>query len=454
MEKSGHYEDEESEGASVAERVVPAEFRLAVGAKVRITPDKFAHGQELLLRDKEGEVLAVIGKNPRSNDNQHDEMRFSYTLRTADGHKILIPIPGTLSTKQIMTIGDKEKSGISGELQEVIKRLFSQDFTLIVGTNFIDLINNNEEDESYLFWKGVFAGRVESDLTIGAEQVGIGKDGDITGLINGSRKFCAATRRELGESKYSIVNEDNIGVNRNNGVLVLVDGMGGYGYGEHASHIGVEGIINARSMDLRGKLAEARDKLALLNRAVNSSFAPNAAIVAVQLDGDKCCVTYRGDCRLLHIRNGKCIYMTPPRNMAWRKYLNHIGDFSYVSTFNNLERSTVTSSLSDDSSRPSSLDYVELTLEQGDKIVMYGDGIALSEAEITKTVVSCDPEDAVNFLLEETEKRNIQDRYPIVIDNNLVSDALLPDPIMNIGEFLVAKYSPKDNASVIVYEHS
>jgi len=178
----------------------------------------------------------------------------------------------------------------------------------------------------------------------------------------------------------------------------------------------------------------------------------NATVVAVKLDGDLCRIIYRGDCRFLLLRAGKCVFMTVPRNHAWNQYMT-TGSLSYVGTFNNMQRSVVTGGLTS----MFAPDYFEFVLESGDKLVMYDDGLAFSEAEIVEVVRDNDLEKAVNLLLEGTKSRNLDGEFPIKIDSDMLKMVMNANeravgPGMNVNERPMAA-APYDNTSVVVYAH-
>lgn len=460
MEKGGYHEDEEAEVVAGAERG----RKLLPRADVFLSVDVFNAANEVVFRDKNEKILFIIGKNQESN-SRGGEIKSSYTLYTASGHRILIPVPGMLSASGVMEISSDDESSMDADLVNTIRGLFSQDFTIYVENYGIKLENNSDHDEYYLVGQFPLEGMVDSLSSIGAEQVGVGRDGFIEGMINGGKKFYAATFRELGKSKYPSRNEDNVGGNLDKGCLVVADGVGAHGYGEFASHIAVESVVNSESANLSGMLQDAHNNLAVLTRAISPGISPpDTGIAVVQLKDDKCYVTYRGDCRVLHIRGGKCINMTIPRNVAWERYLCGVG--SYMNTFVSKERCCVTTSvLIKDSIEHDFLpSYLEWDLIAGDTVVVFDDGLPFSEDEISKIVEGRDPQQVVEFLLEETRRRNEDNQFPIVIDSdhslplgddpdNIIGKVITPDEIRQFGVNPVIK-SSKDNASVIVYEHT
>ncbi|HLG25751.1 MAG TPA: hypothetical protein VI588_03100, partial [Candidatus Gracilibacteria bacterium] len=75
-------------------------------------------------------------------------------------------------------------------------------------------------------------------------QTDAGCDGSFGDYINGGRSFYAISFREAGPSKYRFANEDNVGCNIKTGRLVLADGLGANGNGQHASALAVRDIAN------------------------------------------------------------------------------------------------------------------------------------------------------------------------------------------------------------------
>jgi protein phosphatase len=312
-----------------------------------------------------------------------------------------------------MLISSEEENEVNAELKNEIYELFGQDFEIDARENGMVIFSNvSKHNEFYFLDDGQSRLRAEAVAGINSNigQVETGKDGIISGVINGGKRFCAATYRELGFGKYRDRNEDNIGVDYAGGVLVLADGMGGHGYGELASHLIVEGIIRDNAADLRPRLYGVRDKLYLFGRKMGLTFAPDAAFEAVKLSGDRYTMAYRGDGQFLHIRGKKCIYRNIPCNVAWAMYMQ--GQISYVGTFNDAGRTILTNSLL----RGGGMDFTEREMEAGDKLVMYDDGLAYCDSEVVEIVSGHDADEAVRILTEGTKQRNMKgtDRKSVV----------------------------------------
>ncbi len=434
METHDPFEEDVEDQSQSEKKIGPKSFAV-------IGVDGFNDNGTLVIRNTDNVPIVRISRNPDSNPTGYVK-RSSYTLAFPNGERILLPVPGSYSSRNKCFLPFAVSQGENAppiRPQNIMSP--SRFFEIEVKENVFRIENPGEVEMYYDFESGldVLQKNEIEDKESGRKQIEAGEDGIISGEINGGR-FCAATYRELGKSKYEYRNEDNIGVNTRTGTMVVADGMGGNGYGDQASHFLVDDLLKFETPGIKEKLHHAGYGFNDFVRLFGYRDMPNSTLSAVSLNGNLCQTVCVGDCRFLHVRNGKCVHMSIPANFAWQMYMT--GNASYVSTFNSLQRNTVTSTIQE----MSNADYMILVLEKGDILVIYDDGIALSEAEIVKIVSENDPDEAVKMIIDETRERNMFGTFDIVVDDEVL------EPIVKPGEGLQAK-APRDNASVIVYSH-
>jgi len=126
-------------------------------------------------------------------------------------------------------------------------------------------------------------------------------------------------------------NEDAIGTNRETGLMVLADGMGGYNAGEIASGIAVKTVLDLVSESCAREARNAvepetgfmrqtillRDAIARANRVIHQTAKSQkqcegmgTTIVAVLFFDDRISIAHVGDARLYRLRNNRFEQLT------------------------------------------------------------------------------------------------------------------------------------------------
>jgi serine/threonine protein phosphatase PrpC len=126
-------------------------------------------------------------------------------------------------------------------------------------------------------------------------------------------------------------NEDAIGTNRETGLMVLADGMGGYNAGEIASGIAVKTVLDLVSESCTREARNAvepetglmrqtillRDAIARANRIIHQTAKSQkqcegmgTTIVAVLFFDDRISIAHVGDARLYRLRNNRFEQLT------------------------------------------------------------------------------------------------------------------------------------------------
>lgn len=122
-------------------------------------------------------------------------------------------------------------------------------------------------------------------------------------------------------------NEDSIGsfYNRNGGIFVVADGLGGHECGDEASEIAVETIINGWQIDskdmsaqINEKFNEANTKILELQKLRKATIRTTAAVLAI--DNNKAVMANTGDSRVYFFHNSELYSYTNDHSVAYKKY--------------------------------------------------------------------------------------------------------------------------------------
>jgi serine/threonine protein phosphatase PrpC len=263
-----------------------------------------------------------------------------------------------------------------------------------------------------------------------------GGDAEVSGLINGGRRFYAATYRELGESKYDTANESNAFAGLANGVMGVIDGMGGNGFGDKASFLAAETIVSGKGF-LEGLVLDAHDELYFFNRYMLLNSLPHcdAVLAGVRLSGDSFEGASLGDAHWVQIRNGRIIAKSPDKSVLGEFY--EAGLISKFDLMTRPERNIVKTALL----LGFEPEVFKGELESGDIIVTFDDGLAIDiENELAEIAgIAKTPEEFAKIMLKRTEDRNndLNKCYTVTDESGLGFSAP----------------SPRDNVAVAVYFH-
>lgn len=265
----------------------------------------------------------------------------------------------------------------------------------------------------------------------------MGGDDSVGGLINGGRRFYAATNREMGEcSKYATANESNAFAGLANGVMGVLDGMGGNGFGDKASYLAAETIVSGNG-SLHALVLDAHDELYFLNRYLILNSIPNCdtVLAGVRLTGDSFEGVSLGDCHWVQIRNGNIVAKSPDKSVLGEYY--EAGLISKYDLMNMPERTMVKTSLV----TGFDVEQDKNKLEPGDIIVAFDDGLAIDiENELVEIAgLAKTPEEFAKIMLKRTEDRNNDPQKCYPVKDNSGVDFYAP--------------SPRDNVAVAVYFH-
>ena len=309
--------------------------------------------EQLVFVGPKGNVLARIYRVPESNEYFLRDFKNALKMRIKEGEHV--PITGT-SGKTINLAVENGKFKVKGE----------QNVEFMV------------------------------EQMAGVQKVERGKDGDITGFINGGRQLAMSSNRVLGmvNSHYLYRNEDNAGFNAQ--TVVVADGMGGQPHGEIAADIVVDAVLKNKGPDFRTALIDAHNRMEILNTYFYQQGRINsdAVMVAGRFSGDLLETVVLGDARIYVIRGAEVVFRT--RDHSQVSALVAAGQMTKRQALESRMRSQVVTCMSGDF-KP---DYDRFALQAGDRIVFCSDGGIMSDDVLIRSVVGRTAEEAVQTLKE------------------------------------------------------
>ncbi len=181
-------------------------------------------------------------------------------------------------------------------------------------------------------------------------------------------------------------NEDSLAEDRELGLLVLADGMGGYQAGEVASAMTTDRVISSlRSAASRRIDTDVRNECRLLERAVQAAHAAVHQASAVNMDqsgmgttvvacwfrGNAALIAHVGDSRAYRFRRGELAQLTQDHSLL--EELVARGHYSRTDAQKLVRRNIVTRAIGvDDEVR---VDILQAPLEDGDLYLLCSDGL-------------------------------------------------------------------------------
>jgi len=417
----------------------PGSVKIEIGPKESqfFPVAEFMDGKgELLIEDEDGKEIARIRANTKSNTVLEEGDIQSYDLILRNGFRVLLPFPTLFNLAVFSGIRpDEEALGVKWLIDRFSDS--ERNFGLKINSEGIafrnlsgrkqtcglekmeDIAPGEETGRAGRFWKSE-----------------TGEKGLYEGSINGGNPVSAITLREAGLcEKYPNANETNIGIGLDSGVMVVADGMGGGAFGEGASSDVVRSILDSDGSTLARKAIEAHQKLYIYNRQVYFTKAKwsNAVMAAVQVQGDEFKGVSVGDSRWLQFRDGKMIKKSRVRSWVGRQMEE--GKMTEAEAMNHPARNVVETAMGGEFMP----DVDSGTMEDGDFMVVFDDGMGLTNEEICQVFSGRDvePAEALKNIVSLTSERNLAGESDVQIDK----------------ETYVKAFAPKDNLGLIIYRH-
>ncbi|HTW57144.1 MAG TPA: Stp1/IreP family PP2C-type Ser/Thr phosphatase [Terriglobales bacterium] len=205
------------------------------------------------------------------------------------------------------------------------------------------------------------------------------------------------TTQAAGKTDIGLVrknNEDNFGYDVRSGIFVVCDGMGGQAAGEVASKIAVDTVLsyfreedkNRHSEVLGRGFAEVSERanalanaIQLANKAIRAMSAQEAAragmgctIVAVRVEENLFSIAHVGDSRIYLVRGGAIQQLTTDHSLVMEQVRRGMITLEEAEHFE-MQNVIVRALGSEDSVEP---DLADLTLEEGDTLLLCCDGLS------------------------------------------------------------------------------
>ena len=169
-------------------------------------------------------------------------------------------------------------------------------------------------------------------------------------------------------------NEDAIRSLQRDGhsVFVLADGLGGHQYGEVASRIAADTVLEAFPQPTQEALhaAAERANYAILEAQTQSGLHNmNTTLVCLSIEAAKAAWLHIGDSRLYHFSGGAVQTVTHDHSVSFKKYLGR--EISYLDLNHDSDRSSLLRVLGIKSFQP---EVHEVKLLPGDALLLCSDG--------------------------------------------------------------------------------
>jgi protein phosphatase len=247
-------------------------------------------------------------------------------------------------------------------------------------------------------------------------------------------KISVAARTDPGRARKN--NEDAVAEDRDLGLLVLADGMGGYNAGEVASGIAIKTVVDAvreewpglRHGEIDEQTGHSQEAL-LLRRAIEKAHStihsvaqsqPQCAgmgttIVACVLHDDRISIAYVGDSRLYRLRGEHLEQIT--RDHSLMEELIARGHYTREEASKLVRRNIVTRALGVEAAVE--VDLIEDPVQPGDIVLLCSDGLTdmIDDATIALTLkaFAANLQEAAEKLVETANEHGGKDNVSVVL---------------------------------------
>jgi protein phosphatase len=221
-------------------------------------------------------------------------------------------------------------------------------------------------------------------------------------------------------------NEDAIEEDRERGLVVLADGMGGYQAGEVASRLAVSTILDAmrKGGDRRPRTAAAalRDAVEQANRVILDAAGNHpqysgmgTTVVACLADGERFVIAWVGDSRLYRLRGGALMQLTRDHSLV-QELVDH-GHYTLEQAQQLMSKNIVTRALGVEAQVQ--VDVVETDGQKGDLLLLCSDGLSdmLDDASL-RTILkrtADDPDTTARALIDQANARGGKDNISVIL---------------------------------------
>lgn len=216
-------------------------------------------------------------------------------------------------------------------------------------------------------------------------------------------------------------NEDAFCIERDLGLLAIADGMGGHASGEVASRMAIE--ILRESLKKEGERFPERlgTGVKLANQTIYETAQSKAqlngmgtTLTALQLDGNRLNIAHVGDTRAYLIRSGVIEQLTDDHTIVFEQVAR--GLMTREEAARSDRRNVLSRALG--IGPEVKVDLEELTVSEGDKLVLCSDGLSelVSEDEILLEIQSSNrPEIVCEELVNLANQRGGEDNITVIV---------------------------------------
>jgi PPM family protein phosphatase len=232
-----------------------------------------------------------------------------------------------------------------------------------------------------------------------------------------------AAQTDVGQRRRG--NEDRFAVDRELGLSLVADGMGGHSAGQVASALAADAVLAAlreRKGDdsasaaekLRGAIEDANRAIYASARETEEYSGMGTTVVALLVEGSRVAVAHVGDSRAYRVRRGRIRQLTDDHSIVGELLRRH--EITPDDAREHPHRHVLTRALGVRGHvQP---DLAELTLSRGDLFVLCSDGLTnhVEDHEIAKLVSEAeDLEAGCNALIELANHRGGEDNITVAL---------------------------------------
>ena len=216
-------------------------------------------------------------------------------------------------------------------------------------------------------------------------------------------------------------NEDAFCIEEDLGLLAIADGMGGHASGEVASRMAIEILkesLKKEGQPLPGRLSSG---VRLANRTIYDAAQSQSqlngmgtTLTALQLEGNRLSIAHVGDSRAYLIRGGVIEQITDDHTIISEQVAR--GMMTKEEAARSDMRNILSRALG--IAPEVDVDMEELTVSEGDQLVLCSDGLSelISEDEILSEVQSTKrPDLACNELVNLANQRGGEDNVTVIV---------------------------------------
>jgi serine/threonine protein phosphatase Stp1 len=237
--------------------------------------------------------------------------------------------------------------------------------------------------------------------------------------MGGTMQFQCAAQTHIGLRRK--LNEDSLLDRSDIGLWAVADGMGGHESGEVASAAVVAGLqelpVQPSSDDMARSIIKAletvNDDLFMFARSDMQPRTIGSTVVGLTVMHGRYACCWAGDSRVYHVRNRQIELITRDHSLV--NDLVRAGMITAEEAESHPSANVITRAIG--VSREVEIDCVTGEAMQGDIFILASDGITrvMSAAEIMKTVLTRNPQQAAEVMVATVLERGAPDNLTVVI---------------------------------------